>query len=96
MERINEEAFLMEEEALVMTEEGVAEIVNDILEEWLLVGGAEQLALPTVERGIFSGFLSFLKTAVFVVRIYSRWKFVSRTFNTRRRKKMLNTNVKRR
>lgn len=27
--------------------------------------------------GILSGFLGFLKTAVFVVRIYSRWKFIS-------------------
>lgn len=56
MEFINQDAFLMDGEALELTEEGVAEIVNDILEDWMLLGRAERLVLPTVERGTFSGF----------------------------------------
>ena len=58
------------------------------------IGGAFMLSALCM-TGIL-GFLEFLKSAVFVVRIYSRWKFISRTFNIRRRKTLLNTNVKRR
>jgi len=42
------------------------------------------------------GFLGFLKSAVFVVRLYSRRNFISRTVNGRRRKKLFGTNGKRR
>ena len=42
------------------------------------------------------GFIEFLKTAVFAVRIYSKWKFISRTIIIRRRKKIFRTNGKRR
>lgn len=41
------------------------------------------------------GFLEFLKSAVFVVRIYSRGKFIPRAINSRRRKEMFRTNGKR-
>ena len=43
--------------------------------------------------GIYS-FLGFLKTAVFAVRIYSKWKFISRTINSRRRERMFRKNEK--
>lgn len=39
--------------------------------------------------GIY-GFLEFLRTAVFAVRIYTRGKFISRTIISRRRKKLFN------
>lgn len=45
--------------------------------------------------GIY-GFIGFLKSAVFVTRVYSGRESISRTFNTRRRKKLSRTNGKRR
>ena len=57
------------------------------------IGGAFMLSALCM-TGVL-GFLEFLKSAVFVVRIYSRWKFISRTFNIRRRKILFNTDVKR-
>ena len=59
-----------------------------------IIGGAFMLSALCM-TGIL-GFLDFLKSAVFVVRIYSRWKFISRTFNIRRGKTLFNTDVKRR
>ena len=56
-------------------------------------GGAFMLSALCM-TGIL-GFLEFLKSAVFVVRIYSGRKFISRTFIIRRRKKLFRTNGKR-
>lgn len=42
------------------------------------------------------GFLEFLKSAVFVVRLYTRGKFISGTANCRRREELLRTDGKRR
>lgn len=39
------------------------------------------------------GFFEFLKSAVFLVRLHSRRKFISRAFNFRRRKTISNSNV---
>lgn len=57
------------------------------------IGGAFMLASLCIS-GVL-GFIEFLKTAVFVVRIYSRRKFISRTIVKRRREKLFRTNVKR-
>ena len=56
------------------------------------IGGAFMLSALCM-TGVL-GFLEFLKSAVFVVRIYSRRKFISGTFNFRRRKILFNTDVK--
>lgn len=40
------------------------------------------------------GFLEFLKSAIFVVRIYSRKRFISGAANSRRGKKLPRTNGK--
>lgn len=48
-------------------------------------GGAFMLSLCMT--GVF-GFLEFLKSAVFVVRIYSRGNIVSRAIDIRRGKKL--------
>ena len=58
------------------------------------IGGAFMLSALCM-TGVL-GFLEFLKSAVFVVRIYSMWKSISRTLNIRRRKILFNTDVKRR
>ena len=52
-------------------------------------GGAFMLSLCMT--GLF-GFLEFLKSAVFVVRIYPRWNIVSRAINIRRREKLFRAN----
>lgn len=56
-------------------------------------GGAFMLASLLV-TGLW-GFAEFLKSAVFVVRIYSRRKLISGAFNSRRRKKLFRANGKR-
>ena len=55
--------------------------------------GGAFILLSLCMTGIL-GFLEFLKSAVFVVRIYSRRKFISRAANTRRRKKLLRADAR--
>ena len=52
-------------------------------------GGAFMLSLCMT--GLF-GFLEFLKSAVFVVRIYSRWDIVPRAIDIRRGEKLFRAN----
>lgn len=57
--------------------------------------GGAFILLSICMTGIL-GFLEFLKSAVFVVRIYTRRKFISRAINGGRRKKLFRANGKRR
>lgn len=55
-----------------------------------IIGGAFMLSALCF-TGLY-GFFEFLRTAVFVVRIYSRRKFISRTVIKGRGKKLFRTN----
>lgn len=64
MEFVYENAFLLDNEAIELSAEGISRIVDDILADWMLLGGSEPLALPTVKRGVFRGYFNARKNPI--------------------------------